>query len=211
MKIHNTQRLFWKRWPIKAVIEITASRKSPINNTWRLTREQASERHAEFAIVQRWCKSHFPDAGIRKESHFSIFLETEEQLTTLLDGYGHRIIEVWKPANDAAKELLLAHTYDIVRAKPWYNKFPIRARIKYDDQFRTSKLSSLKDVVNAMDPNDWHAAGLLKDLITKDKLQRPGSWGQPLHLYLASADDAAMLRLSCGDGIERFERVRKPA
>ncbi|CAB4241744.1 hypothetical protein UFOVP71_282 [uncultured Caudovirales phage] len=209
MKVHNTQRLFWKRWPIKAVIEITAPRRSHTNASWRLTREQAHERKEEFDRIERWCKSRFPDAGIRKESHLSLFLETEEQLSDLMDCYEHRIIEVWKPLNDAAKEMLLAHTYDIVRAKPWYNKFPIRARIKYDDNFRTTGLTAFRDAVNALAPADWHAAGLLKDVIVKSTPPRPFSWGQPLHLYLADADDAAMLRLTCGDSIERFERVRK--
>jgi hypothetical protein len=62
-----------------------------------------------------------------------------------------------------------------------------------------------------MDSDAWHAAGLLKDLIVRDELPKIYGWGQPLHLYLADADDAAMLRLTCGDSIERFERVRKPS
>jgi hypothetical protein len=208
MKIRNTQRLFWKRWPIKAIIQITAPRQ--VSGGWRVTREVSLERQQEFARVERWCKTHFPDAGIRKETHLSLFLENEAQLEELLDYYGHKIIEVWKPSSETAKDLLLSHTYDIIRAKPWYGKFPIRARISYNNDFRANGLLAFKEAVNAMDPESWHAAGLLKELIVKEELPRLYGWGQPLHLYLADADDAAMLRLMCGDTIERFERVRKP-
>jgi hypothetical protein len=207
MKIRNTQKLFWKRWPIKAVIEI-ASKRQPAG--WRLSREGHQERMEELTRVERWCKAHFPDSGIRKETHLSLFLDNEEQLTELLDYYEHKVIEVWKPASEATKELLLTHTYDIVRARPWYGKFPIRARICYTHEFRTVTLPAFKEAVKAIDPNAWHAAGLLKDLIVQDELPKIYGWGQPLHLYLETAEDATILRLTCGDCIERFERIRKP-
>lgn len=208
MKVHNTQRLFWKQWPYKAIVEIRPNIRT-IN--WRRTSaEERKQRQQDFDLVERWCKARFPEAGIRKESHLSIFLASQEELDTLIDHFEHRILEVWKPVSDSAKETLLAHSYDIVRAKPWYNKFPIRARISYNNEFRTHHLAAFKQAVSSIGTEDWFAAGLLKELIEKEELPRTYGWGQPLHLYLASADDAAMLRLMCGDSIERFERVRKP-
>ena len=208
MKVRNTQKLFWKQWPYKAVVEIRPSIRM---SEWRrTTHEERKQRQQDFEIIERWCKSRFPEAGIRKESHLSIFLSSQEELDTLIDHFGHRILEVWKPINDTAKEMLLAHSYDIVRAKPWYNKYPIRARISYNTEFRTQHLPAFKQAVSSISDGDWFAAGLLKELIEKDEIPRVYGWGQPLHLYLASADDAAMLRLTCGDSIDRFERVRKP-
>ena len=56
-----------------------------------------------------------------------------------------------------------------------------------------------------------HLAETQRMKIIKNDIQpRTYGWGQPLHLYLASSDDAAMLRLQCGDYIERFERIRPP-
>lgn len=208
MKVHNTQRLFWKQWPYKAIVEIRPNIRQ-IN--WRRTsQEERRERQQDFELVERWCKARFPEAGIRKESHLSIFLASQEELDTLIDHFGHRILEVWKPASDSAKEMLLAHSYDIVRAKPWYNKYPIRARILYNNDLRNHHLPTLKQAVSSIDDGDWYAAGLLNELLVNKELPKVYGWGQPLHLYLASADDAAMLRLTCGDSIERFERVRKP-
>ena len=57
-----------------------------------------------------------------------------------------------------------------------------------------------------MDPADWHAKGLLGDLIKNPNLPKYHAWGQPMHLYFASPDDAAMLKLQCGHFIERFEK-----
>ncbi len=208
MKIHNTQRLFWKQWPYKAIVEI---RPNVTQYGWRRsTNEERAQRLQEFTLVERWCKARFPEAGIRKESHLSVFLSTQEELDTLIDHYGHRILEVWKPASESARDLLLAHSYDVVRAKPWYNKFPIRARILYNNDFRTQTLPTFKQAVNSIGDENWFAAGLLKELIEKEELPNVYGWGQPLHLYLASADDAAMLRLMCGDSINRFERIRTP-
>lgn len=208
MKVHNTQRLFWKQWPYKAIVEI---RPNISQISWRRSsNEERKQRQQDFDMVERWCKTKFSNAGIRKETNLSIFLSTQEDLDTLIDHYGHRILEVWKPVNDSAKEMLLEHSYDVVRAKPWYNRFPIRARIPYNNDLRNIHLPSLKQAVQSFDSEDWFAAGLLKDLIDRPELPRTYGWGQPLHLYLANADDAAMLRLMCGDCVDRFERIRKP-
>lgn len=209
MKIHNTQRLFWKQWPIKAVIEITPNSQCRSNN-WRTDPSSRAARVQEFRLLSKWCKEKFPNAGMRKENNLSLFLNTEEELEELLETWAHKILEIWKPENDRAKELLMLHSTDIIRSKPWYGKYSIRARILYSSEFKSTKVDSFKTAVRAMDPTDWHCAGVLKDIITKESAPKLNAWGQPMHLYLRSADDAAMLRLQVGDCIERFERIRKP-
>jgi hypothetical protein len=207
MKTHNTQRLFWKQWPYKAIIEV-----KPELQGWgwrRISDEDRQLRHEEFNRLLRWCKTRFPEAGIRRETHLSIFLSTEEELNELIDSFNGKILEVWKPESDSAKDLLLEHGHDVVRDKPWYGKYPIRARISYNSDFRKLYVASFKQAVASLD-GEWHAAGLLKDIIEKEALPRAYGWGQPLHLYLENAEDAAILRLTCGDCIERFERIRRP-
>jgi hypothetical protein len=147
---------------------------------------------------------------LRSESHLSVFLSTEEELNALIGYFGEKILEVWKPVSGTARELMVNHEYDVIRNRPWYGRFPIRARIKYNNDFRVKAVDNFKMAVNSFDVNDWHCAGLLKKIIDNDILPKTYGWGQPLHLYLASADDAAMLRLQCGDYIERFERIRPP-
>jgi hypothetical protein len=207
MKEHNTQKLFWKQWPYKAIVEIRPSPTSKFTG-WRISKTN-TDRQQDFELVERWCKARFPNAGIRKETHLSLFLSSETELDELLDHFGHRVLEVWKPKNALAKDMLLAHEYDVVRAKPWYNKYAIRARIAYNSEFRTKYLQTFREAVISLGDENWHAAGQLLDIIKQSKAERYG-WGQPLYLYLASAEDAAMLRLQCGDIIERFERIRKP-
>jgi hypothetical protein len=208
MKIHNTQRLFWKQWPYKAIVKITPGYEN-LYGWRRLSNDERSLRHKEFQRLERWCKARFPDAGIRKETHMSIFLNTEEELSELIDSLDSLVLEVWKPLNDSAKDLLLAHGYDVVRDTLWYGKYPIRARICYNDEFRTKYVQNLRDAVTSLG-GAWHAAGLLKNIILNESMPRVYGWGQPLHLYLETAEDAAMLRLSCGDCIDRFERIRNP-
>jgi hypothetical protein len=208
MKIHNTQRLFWKQWPYKAIIEIKPELYGHYG--WRRVSDADRRlRHDEFNRLLRWCKSRFPDAGIRRETHLSIFLSNEEELNDLINNVDGRILEVWKPENDSAKDLLLEHGHDVIRDRPWYGKYPIRARIRYNDDFRRIHVPNFKQAVASLD-GAWHAAGLLKEIIEKESLPRAYGWGQPLHLYLENAEDAALLRLTCGDCIERFERIRKP-
>lgn len=207
MKTHNTQRLFWKQWPYKAIIEVKPELRGM---GWRrISDEDRRLRHEEFNRLLRWCKVRFPDAGIRRETNLSIFLSTEEELNDLIDSLDGNILEVWKPESNNAKDLLLTYGHDVIREKPWYGKFPIRARICYNDDFRRKYVASFKAAIASLD-STWHAAGLLKDIIEKETLPRVYGWGQPLHLYLENAEDAAILRLTCGDCIERFERIRKP-
>ena len=207
MKEHSTQKLFWKKWPYKAIIKISATRSG--HSGYSFSRRNNVERVEEFARLKEWFKNHIPDAGIRCETNLSVFLSTEQELAEVLDNWGHKVLEVWKPESDSAKELLVEHEYDVVRDRPWYGKYPIRARIPYTADFRSKHIQSFREAVLSLGEGNWHAAGQLLDIIAKSNVSRYG-WGQPLHLYLTSAEDAAMLRLLCGDYIERFERVRKP-
>lgn len=208
MKEHSTQKLFWKKWPFKAIIKISTPR-SGHYGAYSYSRRNNSERQAEFARLKAWFKNHLPDVGIRCETHFSVFLATEAELAEVMDAWGHNVLEVWKPESDSAKDLLIEHEYDVIRDRLWYGKYPIRARISYTDEFRTKHVQTFCEAVRSLGDENWHAAGQLRELIDYAKIDRFG-WGQPLHLYLASAEDAAMLRLQCGDYIQRFERIRKP-
>lgn len=209
MKTHNTQKLFWKKWPYKAIVEITPTRGS---HGWGRTNNTENLRLRSISINQAksWCLKSFEDVGLRSESNLSVFLSTEEELNALVAYFGDRVLETWRPISTSAKDLMLNHEYDVVRDRPWYGRFPIRARISYNNDFRVKAIDNFKTAVNALDPNDWYCAGLLMKIIKNDVLPRTFGWGQPLHLYLASPDDAAMLRLQCGDYIERFERIRPP-
>lgn len=207
MKEHLTQRLFWKKWPFKAIIQISTSRGT---HDWRHTKQQLIARRAEFEILKEWTTSRFPDSGTRCETNFSVFLKTEDELNELLDYYGHRVIATWRPENQHTMDTLLEHTFDVVRANPWYGKYPIRARIPFTTEFRTEGYKNLKVSLESLSNDAWHCNGVLKDMMLRTNPPRLYSWGQPLHLYLSSSDDAAMLRLLCGNVIERFERIRAP-
>lgn len=209
MKTHNTQKLFWKKWPYKAIIEITPARGS---HGWGRVNNPENLRLRNLSINQAksWCLKMFEDVGLRSESNLSVFLSTEDELDALVAYFGDKVLETWRPVSTSAKDIMLSHEYDVVRDRPWYGRFPIRARIHYNTDFRIKAVDNFKDAVKSLDPKDWYCAGLLKDIIVKPTLPRTYGWGQPLHLYLASADDAAMLRLQCGDYIERFERIRPP-
>lgn len=209
MKEHSTQKLFWKKWPYKAIIGVAPAGPATYGGNFSYSRRNNPERVSEFARLKEWFKNHLPEAGIRCETNLSVFLSTEAELAEVLDIFGHKVTEVWKPASESAKDLLIEHEFDVVRDRLWYGKYPIRARIAYSSEFRTKHVPAFREAVLSLGNGNWHAAGQLLDIITKSKADRYG-WGQPLHLYLASAEDAAMLRLQCGDYIERFERIRKP-
>lgn len=204
MKINQTQKLFWKKWPYKAIIQI--KNKRSITGSY-YTRRNSYERLEEFNRIKSWCLNRFPESGIRCETNLSIFLSTEEELSSLLDHFGHKVIAVWKPQSEAAKDLLVDHEHDVVRSRLWYGKYPIRARIPYNNELTEKGIEVIKAALPSL--TEWHCAGTLHDMLTKDRKLRYG-WGQPLYLYLSDADDASMLRLMCGDYIERFERIRKP-
>jgi len=211
MKQNYTQKLFWKRWPYKVIIAITPARKTTyMNHSFRMTDEERQERFKDINMISKWCKARFPEAGLRREGNLSVFLDTEQQMNDVVESWKDRVIATWSPESESALDLLKTHTYDVVRARPWYGKFPIRARINYDDNFRLKAVDNFRSAVLSLDNSNWFCAGLLKKLIYSEALPRTYGWGQPLHLYLTSQDDAAMLRLQLGDYITRFERIRAP-
>ena len=205
MKVNHTQKLFWKKWPFKAIIRIENGR--TYTGSY-YTRKNSFERLEEFGRVKRWCLKKFPEAGVRCETNLSIFLSTEEELNALIDHYGHKVLAVWKPQSESAKDLLVGHEFDVVRDRLWYGKYPIRARIPFDRHFTEKGVEVIQSALPSL--TEWHCAGALFDMLVKENKKNRYGWGQPLYLYLSDADDAAMLRLMCGDYIERFERVRNP-
>lgn len=209
MKQHLTQKLFWKKWPYKAIVEI-ANARSGYGGNWSYSRRNNSERVMEFARLKDWFKNHLPEAGIRCETHLSVFLSTEAELAEVIDAFGSKVIETWKPASESARDLLIEHEYDVVRDRLWYGRFPIRARIPYNHEFRSKGSVVLKSALESIEKENWYCAGLLHKIVDSTVLPSIYGWGQPLHLYLLDSDDAVMLRLYCGDYIERFERIRKP-
>jgi len=208
MKTHSTQKLYWKKWPYKVIIELLPHEDK--SSSWNLTKNNRTKRYAASNKIKAWCETKFMDFGLRREINISIFLHTEDEVNTLLCSYGHLAIELWAPVNDAAKELLLDHRHDVIRAKPWYGKFSIRALIPYTQKLRTGDPLLLKTAVSNIDSDDWHAAGMVGNIIKHGKMYSNYAWGQPMYIYLKEDSDAAMLRLQLGTLVERFERIRKP-
>lgn len=211
-----TQRLFWKQWPYKVLMRfpddenhvrvITHERRMMT----RWVKKESLENLRIKSQFRQWFKKHHPEGGIRSESGISVFLHTQEEVDNVVDAWKKYVSEVWAPSNQASLALMQNHAHDIVRATPWYKRFPIRARILYTEEFRHSGLPILRDALSGMESDHWLAKGLLMDLINEPKGRIPWSWGQPVYLYLLENEDAIMLKLQAGDWIDRFERVRAP-
>lgn len=209
MIVRDTQKLFWKQWPIKAIIS-NGKNSTGSGKSYFLSRDERHQRMKNMADVVNIVKRELPNAGIRREGNVSVFVNNEAELAQLVDLFGSRICEVWKPKNETASKLLFEHTADVIRDRPWYGRFTMRARILFTPHFKTNEALNFKAAVNSLEEEKWHAAGLLKDVISSNRYQTHGAWGQPMYLYLSDSEDAALLKLQCGTVIERFERIRPP-
>lgn len=213
--IKDTHKLFWKQWPIKAIISISADRdesRSQKYSNYFSSIEQRRERQQRLNEIVQIVKRELPNAGFRREDNVSVFVNNEEELDQLVDMFGSRIIQVRKPKNETATKLLFEHTTDVIRDRPWYGRFGLRARILYTNHFKTYEINNFKAAVNSLDKDKWHAAGLLWNIISFrtsfPAAAPPPAWGQPMYLYLLDGEDAALLKLQIGTVIERFERIR---
>lgn len=213
MKQRQTQRLFWKKWPYKIVLDLAVPEKPQPIHAVRWTRLAINRRESrpEWINFRRWQKKNLPDCGLRSEGDCaSLFLDTQEQVDLVTDTWTSYVKEIWSPKNTAALEAMRSHVYDVIRENPWYRRFPIRARVLYTQDFRASGLAQFKQALESLEQTNWHAAGALKTLLGQDDGRAPYAFGQPYYLYLTNNDDAVMLKLQVGDWIERFERQRKP-
>lgn len=210
MKKKVSQRLYWKQWPYKVILgKADDNQKMPWKN--RFTKSTDDDTYAWHSQFRRWFKKTFPEGGLRKEGRISVFLKTQDQVDLLIDTWNSYILEVWAPENAQALTLMENHVYDVIRPEPWYKKYPIRARILYNQDFKMRGLDQMRDAVRQIDSDNWHAGGLLKTLLSDKLLGKiPYPVGQPFYLYLLDNEDAIMLKLQVGDWIDRFERQRKP-
>lgn len=214
MKHNITQRLFWQRWPYKVLLHFSspgAAKKSAPGlrhvSDWSKENIDALRLKSQF---RQWFKKHHPEGGIRAESGVSVFLNTQDEVDSVVDAWKKYVTEVWAPSTQTSLATMQDHIYDVVRGTLWYRRFPIRARILYNEEFRHSGLSAVRDALAGMEPDHWLARGLLLDLINEPQGRIPWAWGQPVYLYLLDNEDAIMLKLQAGDSIERFERIRAP-
>lgn len=216
MKKCVTQRLYWKQWPYKIILGEESKEVRANNFSWHarsnFIKPTSKESAAWKSQLRRWFKKNFPNGGIRQETRISLFLHTQEEVDLVLDSWKNLVLELWEPASSEALTLMQDHVHDVVREHPWYRRYPIRARILYSQEFKTNGIGQLKEIVDQLDEENWHAGGLLNTLLKHgNKLTKlPWPCGQPFYLYLADNDDAVMLKLQAGDWIERFERQRKP-
>lgn len=210
-----TQRLFWKKWPYKVILGENTSKGSMgtlLSSLKFQTQPTLKQDQAHYALgsgFTRWFKSHYPDYSMRKEYRISVFLATREQVDHIIDNWGKHVLEVWSPANATAVQLMQDHIHDIIRERPWYNKFSIRARILYTHDLRTRGIDDLRQAVKQVE-HGWHAGGVLQKILSDPTTKIPYSYGQPMYLYLKDNDDAIMLRLQLNEWIDRFERQRPP-
>lgn len=215
MKQRVTQRLFWKKWPYKVIVDFSVPERPATVHTSRWTKAHTRQRemHPEWANFRRWQKKTLSGTGLRGEGGcISLFLETQDQVDQVTGTWYKYVKEVWAPASDQALETMQSHVHDVVREHPWYKRYTIRARILYTSEFRRDGgLDALRDALSGIDRENWHAAGALDLLLANPSAKSlPWPYGQPYYLYLADNDDAVMLKLQVGDWIDRFERQRKP-
>ncbi|MDB2315568.1 hypothetical protein N9V27_01180 [bacterium] len=212
----KTQRLFYKKWPYKVLIKVDhAENRKRADGIELLTaysprmtkdREETYQFKSKF---KRWFKRHIPNGGIRCERTISLFLCTQKEVDFIIDTWKHNIEEVYAPESEEAMTLLQDNVYDIVREHDWYRKYPVRARILYTREFASNGRQALEESLKQIEQDDWHCQGTLMSALESGG-NLPYACGQPYYLYLKSNDDAVILRLTCGDYIERFERIRKP-
>jgi len=210
----QTQRLFYKKWPYKVLIKVHTGPEVERKPRYELysTHTQLRDTDETYKFkskIKRWFKRHVPDGGIRCERTISLFLHTQDEVDFICDAWESNIVEVHSPVSDQALTLLENNVYDIVRKHDWYRKYPIRARILYTKEFALEGRKLLEDSLHQLEDDDWHCKGTLMSALD-DRGILPYACGQPYYLYLKSNDDAVILRLTCGDYIERFERIRKP-
>jgi hypothetical protein len=210
-----TQRLFWKKWPYKVILgndTFKASKAAALHSLKFPPQPTLKEDQAYYSLgsgFTRWFKNHYPDYSMRKEYKISVFLDTREQVDHIIDNWGKHVLEVWAPANPNAVQLMKDHIHDIIRERPWYNEFSIRARIPYTHELRTRGIDDLRQAVKQVE-RGWHAGGVLHRILNDSTARIPYSYGQPMYLYLKDNEDAIMLRLQLNEWIDRFERQRPP-
>lgn len=210
----KTQRLFYKKWPFKVVIKVDRGKEvRPDHNKLGLYSSHiirdTDETYKFKSKFKRWFKRHLPEGGIRCERTISLFLHTQDDVDFVVDSWKHNVLEVHAPESEEAMILLKDNVYDIVRKHYWYRKYPVRARILYTREFSQEGRKVLEDSLRQIADDDWHCQGTLMSALDNNGTL-PYACGQPYYLYLKSNDDAVILRLTCGDYIERFERIRKP-
>jgi hypothetical protein len=217
MKHKQTQRLFYKKWPYKVLIKVDAGSKnlekslSQYNTHIRdiVSYRDTEETYQFKSKMKRWFKRHIPDGGIRCERTISLFCYNTDQVDFICECWRENVLEIFSPASASALKLMDDNIHDIVRKTDWYRKYPVRARIMFNKDFSVNGISVLIDSLKQILDDDWHCQGTLLNAI-KPGGSLPFPCGQPYYLYLKSNDDAVMLRLTCGDYIDRFERIRKP-
>jgi hypothetical protein len=189
MKIHYTQKLFYKTHAFKVTLGFQVDMQSTFNRRFHL--------QPELQQLQDWCTQQFGtqykmiNRGVwnnqLRTCETSIYVGTQSDKDLIVQHYASQVLEVWQPMDQSHQHALSVRNITQVRTRLIYNKYSHVIYFKYD------KTTKLKTNIEQLLHDSEHS-------VVKGSTRWP-------RMYSTCEQDVAMVRLTYTENIDYIKHV----
>jgi hypothetical protein len=215
VKVNFIEKQYYSKYFCKLVFQIDHSKiKSPISHekwTWRYR-----EQYSEVAVLnKKLCKGILKTLGdrdvrIRREGdELSVFFNDEEVLQLLTRQFSARIVEFYRPLNEAHKEVVVESRRIRVRKSLFEKHFKFKVYLSNEWALRERRYKEFQEWTDSMDNSPLYQrwklnSGLLRMFNPRASVR---SAGYTMAIYLNDPEDLMMCQLKFNDKIQYVEEA----
>jgi len=189
MQFETTAKLFYSKFPYKAVMEKESF--------------DVDEYYANMREMMQWLRR-IPktDQQMRHARTIQLFFKKRKDLEYVINRYGKWVSKVYEPYNKKHYEYLINNKDTITRNRMFWNRYPYKITFGAHTNMEKS-IDWFNNFFTEKDPNRYRFGSSLHSLL-KEKDQWRSYWCNPV-LYLTEHDDVMLCKLALNHHIIKIE------
>lgn len=215
VKVNFIEKQYYSKYFCKLVLQIDHKKvKSPVDQkkwSWKYRQQ-----YSEIAVLNRQlCKDitktlDGQDIRIRRESdEVSVFFNDEEILQLLVSTFSDRMIEFYRPLNEAHKEVVVESRRIRVRKSLFEKHFKFKVYLSNEWNLRERRYKEFQEWLESVDNSPLYQRWKLNSGLARifDPRASIRSAGWTMAIYLNDPEDLMMCQLKFNDKIQYIEEA----
>lgn len=189
MRFETTTRLFYSKFPYKAVL---------VNEGFDIDKYYGDMRK----MIQWLRKIKKSEYQMRRARTIQLFFKKRKDLEYAINHYGEWVQQVFEPYNKKHYEYLMNNKDCVTRNRLFWNRYSYKITLGTHNNVQKA-IGWFENFFTERDPSRFRFGASLNQLINEKEAWR-SYWCNPV-LYLANHDDVMLCKLALSDHIFKIE------
>jgi hypothetical protein len=209
VKVKHIPKKFYSKYVYKIVLQIdkTQLKEDGRFRSWRSSYATFTNRLSLLNDLIRLVKSKITDDDYRFRSEsltVSYFTNSENDIVSVMNFLGHRVIEFYRPVSVAHVDLLDEHTKVVVRSSLFEKKYRFKVYLKPSWVDREARFKETKDWLESS-ATEFGLNNSLQNFFYTNK--SPRGMGYTVAVYFNDPQDLMMFQLRFNEKIQKIEEA----